>query len=76
MAIAWVQRAALVCAGVLGVLAAPRLWALLAANARPFLPTGARLDVPVLLSAPGLVLAVTAALLVLMALWHEVVAEE
>lgn len=73
LAIVWVQRAAIACAAVIGLVAAPGLWRLLARVKGALLPAATRFDLPVFVAAPGLVLAATFAVLALMALWNELV---
>ncbi len=73
LGIAWVQRAAMACALVVGLFAAPGLWRLLGRGMGALRPAAAGLDMPVFVTAPGLVLAATFAVLALMALWNELV---
>jgi hypothetical protein len=72
-AIAWVQRAAVLCALVVAGVAAPGLWRLLGRATRELEPAVASIDLPLAVAAPGLVLAVTVTVLVLLALWNELV---
>ncbi len=73
LAIAWVQRVAILSAVMVGLIAAPGLWRLLGRGMSALLPAAKSIDVPVFVTAPGLVLVATFAVLALMALWNEMV---
>jgi hypothetical protein len=73
LAIAWVQRAAIICALAVGLVVVPDLWRLLGRGMNALRPAAAGLDMPVFVTAPGLVLVATFAVLALMALWNELV---